>query len=254
MLTDDLGKLNSLTKYPSIPTYHTIGDKGVFTDEHLDLTGPLIVTEKVDGVNARILLLPDGDYILGTREEFVYAKGDRIGNPAEGVLEHVKAIAERISTIMTDVPILTVVFGELYGHGIGRNGREYGNKSTGFRVFDVMTMDQAEAANALAMPREKIASWRQHGHQPFIARRNLDMWCHAVELDMVPVITEVGSLPTGHEDVLHWLTNTLSRTLCGLDPNVNGQCEGVVVRSADRKQIAKIRFQDYQRTLRAARK
>ena len=28
----DLGKLNSMTKYPSILTYHALGDKGVLQD------------------------------------------------------------------------------------------------------------------------------------------------------------------------------------------------------------------------------
>ena len=31
----DLDKLNSLTKYPSIPTYHKIGDKGILQEENI---------------------------------------------------------------------------------------------------------------------------------------------------------------------------------------------------------------------------
>jgi len=29
----NLRKLNSLTKYPSIPTYHKLGEKGILTEE-----------------------------------------------------------------------------------------------------------------------------------------------------------------------------------------------------------------------------
>jgi hypothetical protein len=44
----DLGKLNSMTKYPSILTYHELGDKGVLKDALLvPFSGRVIGTEKV---------------------------------------------------------------------------------------------------------------------------------------------------------------------------------------------------------------
>jgi len=77
----DLRKLNSLTRYPSIPTDHVMGEKGRLTDElSEDFSGePVYATEKVDGTNSRIVFTPDGSYLIGSREEFLHAKGKAEG-------------------------------------------------------------------------------------------------------------------------------------------------------------------------------
>lgn len=68
----DLSALNSLTKYPSIPTYHDLDPaNGSLLNTTVAYTGPVIGTEKIDGTNSRIVSLPDGTYILGSREEFL---------------------------------------------------------------------------------------------------------------------------------------------------------------------------------------
>ncbi|MEM8781093.1 MAG: hypothetical protein AAGF26_19995, partial [Cyanobacteria bacterium P01_G01_bin.49] len=55
----DLSKINSLTKYPSIITYHKLDSKnGGLLEEPLKFQGKLLATEKVDGTNARIICLP----------------------------------------------------------------------------------------------------------------------------------------------------------------------------------------------------
>ncbi|WP_236142941.1 RNA ligase family protein [Nostoc sp. CMAA1605] len=90
----DLNKLNSLTKYPSIPTYHALGEKGKLLEETVTFDGEVILTEKVDGTNSRIILLPDGNYVLGSREELLFAKGDLIGNPALGIVNSLKGVAD----------------------------------------------------------------------------------------------------------------------------------------------------------------
>lgn len=57
----DLQRLNSLTKYPSIPTYHTLDPKdGCLVAEAVRFDGDVIATEKIDGTNARLICLPDG--------------------------------------------------------------------------------------------------------------------------------------------------------------------------------------------------
>ena len=58
--TVDLGRLNSITKYPSIPTYHPMGDRGELRDGPLPFRGTVIATEKVDGTNSRVILLTSG--------------------------------------------------------------------------------------------------------------------------------------------------------------------------------------------------
>jgi len=55
----DLAKLNSLTKYPSILTYHALGDKGILQETvQVPFDGRVIGTEKVDGTNRRSGLEP----------------------------------------------------------------------------------------------------------------------------------------------------------------------------------------------------
>lgn len=66
--TASLRAVNSMTKYPSIPTYHALDTKnGCLLGETVPLAGPVILTEKVDGTNARIIALPDGSWIIGSR-------------------------------------------------------------------------------------------------------------------------------------------------------------------------------------------
>ena len=92
----DLRRLNSATKYPSIMTYHSLGEKGSLLDEHMDMgDGELIFTEKVDGTNSRIVVAPGADYVLGSREELLHARGDLIFNPALGIVEAIRDVAER---------------------------------------------------------------------------------------------------------------------------------------------------------------
>ncbi|MNJ03530.1 hypothetical protein D3C73_1638880 [compost metagenome] len=57
----DLKKINSLTKYPSILTYHQLGERGRLNDELTELKGfsdsdDVYIYEKVNGENSRIIL------------------------------------------------------------------------------------------------------------------------------------------------------------------------------------------------------
>jgi hypothetical protein len=62
---DELRKLNSATQYPSILTYHVLGQRGRLTEARTadfrdEARTDVIVTEKIDGTNARIILPPRG--------------------------------------------------------------------------------------------------------------------------------------------------------------------------------------------------
>ena len=66
--------LNSATKYPPIEMYHVLDERGTLTEDlTFGFAGDVVFTEKVDGTNARIILLPGGDYIIGSREHLLYA-------------------------------------------------------------------------------------------------------------------------------------------------------------------------------------
>src|SRR5262245_53731373 len=112
--TVDLAKLNSLTKYPSILTYHRLDPRtGGLLEEATHFSGAVIGTEKVDGTNSRIICLPDGNYLLGSREELLYARRDLIGNPSLGIADALKETAERLCT--TRRPGITVFYFEVFG-------------------------------------------------------------------------------------------------------------------------------------------
>jgi hypothetical protein len=67
----DLAKLNSMTMYPAILTYHTLGDKGVLQGTvQVPFSGRVVGTEKVDGTNSGWLDLLEL-IIVWAGEEFI---------------------------------------------------------------------------------------------------------------------------------------------------------------------------------------
>jgi hypothetical protein len=139
----DLNKINSMTKYPSILTYHKLGERGRLLDEvNISFDNPVILTEKIDGVNGRIIVFPDGLYIIGSREELLYAKGDLIGNLQLGIVDILKPIAEKL----VPISIVIIYYLEVYGGKTTKNGKQYtGNQAMGARLFDIaMILNQDE--------------------------------------------------------------------------------------------------------------
>ena len=231
-----------MTRYPSILTYHKIGEKGKLLDEiQVPLRGPMILTEKIDGVNGRIILFPDGFYIIGSREELLYAKGDLIGNPQLGIVDVLKPVAEKLEPRHW----ITVLYFEVYGGKTTKNGKQYtGSGSLSYRLFDVTYISNVE--EILQMSIEQIASWRDNGGQKFYKEDTLQM----IDLPLTPRIGEE-IIPSGSiQEVYDWLKTKITTTECGLDNGALGKPEGIVVRSANRNKIAKLRFEDYERTSR----
>lgn len=248
----NLRVLNSMTKYPSIPTYHALDPKnGGLLDECVSFPDAVIATEKVDGTNARIILLPDGNWLLGSREELLYAKGDLIGNPALGIVEQLAPVAEQIQADTGWSDSIRVVYVELYGGKIGGAARQYGAdpKRFGWRLFDVAVIRDLDV---LSWPAERISAWRDGGGQPFLDEDDLYEVVDLTALDWTPRLLDEfygDAMPTTIEGMAEMLADIAPRTGVRLDPG-EGKAEGVVFRSPDRSVIAKARFQDYERTLR----
>jgi len=241
----DLRKLNSATKYPSIPTYHALGEKGSLLEEIVDLGGgELIVTEKVDGTNSRIILMPDGRYLIGSREELLHAQGDLIHNPALGIVETLKATADRVGGVIpAQEETVVTVYLETYGGKTTAAAKQYtSRREFGYRVFDVSQVSVSQLDREL----ESISSWREHGGQDFLEEPALQEFTTNVELELTPRLT-AGPVPASIEETHEWLSATISETLVALDADAGGRPEGVVVRTPDRSRIAKIRFEDYER-------
>jgi len=257
----DLKKLNSLTKYPSILTYHCLGERGRLTENLSEEHGfiheaeSVYIYEKVDGENARIVFFKginnEIDYVIGSREELLYAKGDRVGNPYGNIADFLKPVAEKVMNNMREKQdwALTVIYQESYG-GKTKAAKNYTeNKTQGYRVFDMFSLTSDELEHLLSLPQEKIAEWREHGNQPFYDEDKKTKIIQTFELESAPLLTNVQGIlfPQTIEDTYAWLKQ-FERTRVGMD--AQGKAEGIIARSADRKIIRKIRFEDYERTLR----
>jgi len=247
--TVDLAKLNSLTKYPSIPTYHTLDPKnGELLEAVTAFTGRVLGTEKVDGTNSRIISLPDGSYLLGSREELLYGKGDLIGNPALGIVDTLKAAADRLCDGERDE--ITVYYLEVFGGKVTGASKQYtGEQRVSFRLFDVAILREYEAL--LSWPAMQIAQWRDNGGQGFAGEAALEEIAAQHGLMLPPRLFTLSSieLPQGISETLTFLRTHLAETRCRLDGAAGGKPEGIVLRSPDRSTIAKARFEDYERTL-----
>ncbi|WP_010494928.1 RNA ligase family protein [Paenibacillus elgii] len=255
----DLKKMNSLTKYPSILTYHQLGERGRLTEELSEGRGfsdsdDVFVYEKVDGENARIILFKNGDdidYLIGSREELLFAKGDRIGNPYGNIAEFLRPLADKLTDrICADEDwALTVIYQESYG-GKTKAAKNYTeNKTQAYRVFDVFSLNKKELEHLLELPQEKIAEWRDHGNQPFYHEAEKLDFVKSMELEYAPLLTSVkgSAFPQSLEETFSFLKQ-FEQTQVGID--ARGKSEGIIVRTSDRKQIRKVRFEDYERTFR----
>lgn len=255
--TTNLRALNSLTKYPSIPTYHELDLRnGGLLDNPVHFEGQVIGTEKVDGANARIILTPDGNYLLGSREELLYARGDLIGNPALGIVDSLRDVAESLPVGSAPADDAMYVFYlELYGGKIGGQAKQYSSRgAVGWRLFDIGFVDVA--AEMLRWPVERISTWRDNGGQKFAHEAFLQAMAAEACFELTPRLftVDAGELPTEIEKMHAFLGGQLPGTLVALDDSAKGAAEGIVLRTADRSVIAKARFQDYERTLKRRNK
>ncbi|AUG76951.1 hypothetical protein CFP65_2093 [Kitasatospora sp. MMS16-BH015] len=243
----DLAALNSATKYPSIPTHHELDPKnGGLLENPTAFTGEVVLTEKVDGTNGRIVLLPDGDYFIGSREELLHARGDRVSNPALGIVAALRPLADRLKGRPADG--ILVYFLEVYGHRVGAAAKQYtAGGNVGHRLFDLARVPE----EALGWDRERIAQWRDGGGQYWSSEADLQRAAEAEGIEVTPRLGTVpaGQLPTGIEETHSWLNAMLPDTRVALDEGAGGRPEGIVLRTPDRSLISKARFQDYERTL-----
>lgn len=254
-----LRHINSMTKYPSIPTLHVIdGNNGVLTEALTPAFAGLApetmvyATEKINGTNCRIIVFPNGDWIIGSREDLLNSKGDRIPNKTLGIVSAVSQIAHDLG--MDSLRLRRrrhpgVYYGEVFGAGI-EGGKAYSRKQVSFRLFDYLELDNFD--DMLSWPIEKVASWRDHGGQLFANQRVLTEESAETGLELVPQVLHFtwSGFNTNRRDVADFLARYASSTRVALDASGNNKSEGLVLRTHTRGAIAKVRVEDYNRTLR----
>jgi hypothetical protein len=123
----------------------------------------------------------------------------------------------------------------------------------GFRLFDLVFIENYE--EMLAWPVDRIAHWRDNGGQQYVDADQLVRIVQEIGVEPVPALFDIdaSALPTDIEATYQFLLDH-EWTLCKLDDGAAGIPEGVVVHSPDRSRIAKIRREDYERTLKRRKK
>jgi hypothetical protein len=254
MLINDYDKFNSMTKYPSIVTYHEMGQKGKLQSS-LSVKLPedvtLKLTEKIDGTNCRLIMVANRteyDYFIGSREELLTAKNDRIPNVQMGVVAELKPICNNLcaSNFAKKCGVF-VIFGEFYGGKLPATKMYSKMQLTDFRVFDVMYISFTEISELMTKTRAEIAAWRDNGGQTFFTNVELSNFCDEFNLKEVPFLTFTSSsdFPVTLKDTYEFMKN-FEKTKAGID--FSGASEGFIGRTSGRGIIFKCRFEDYKRS------
>lgn len=243
-------KLNTLTKYPSILTLHAIGERGRLLN---GLTTPISsddemsATEKIDGTNVRILCYGD-EHVFGSREFLLSHNDDLFFDPAQGIVESMR----EFGFAFPKTEKLLVIYGELYGGRVSSNSKWYGTDKVGFRLFDVVEFKNLDVLNLL-LPH--ISSWREKETETGIVYGQNFLKADEIkqrfsQFEMVPSVPfELGDMT--HETIMENLKKFIPSTNVAHSENALKRAEGVVIRNADRTKIVKLRFEDYERTLKA---
>lgn len=261
-----LANLNSMTQYPSIPTLHAMDSRGRLTNQvAVDFgTQEILGTEKIDGTNARIILLPTYDhvpatdrraYLIGSRKEILTAQGDLVANPSQGIVDTLQWVAQRANVLdmrsarhLDRDESIRVLYGEVYGGKIGKASANYTNIGrVGFRFFDIVDIELAEWSSMIDWAPEKVAAWRDGGGQKFLGEEAFQLTAQACGLEYAPrIVSTTADRIATHND---------AHALCRLTTSVHldgtgGPAEGMVLRTLDRSLIAKIRVEDYRKATR----
>ncbi|WP_328372986.1 RNA ligase family protein [Streptomyces sp. NBC_00445] len=250
MRSINLRSLNSATKYPSILTFHERDPKrGTLLEEATVFEGDVLLTEKVNGAGARIVVFSNGDYIIGSREHLLHARGDLIANPKDGVAEALRPVADALWTPGGGGTQVLVLYLEVYGGALGRNAGQYtGHNRVGFRLFDAATVPE----DVLSRTPAEVSTWREHVGQEFLTEEELQGMAAREGIELAPRLGTIpaSQVPTGIEEMHDFLTSRLPATLVALDADAGHRPEGIVLRTENRSVIAKARLEDYERTLR----
>jgi hypothetical protein len=242
-------KVNTLTKYPSILTLHKMGEKGKLTTEiTTDIKDEeMFATEKIDGTNVRIICFGN-EYLIGSREFILHHCHDLFFDPAQGIVE---GIRELIAKIPNDLLQLTVIYGELFGGKMSSASKQYGTDKIGFRVFDIAMFNDL---SILEQSLDDISKWRERETengivygQEFLPKDALGDFAN--EFEVVPSLSfDLGDM--SHRTILDNLKKAIPLTNVALSDLARMKPEGVILHNKDRSKIVKIRFVDYERTLR----
>ena len=151
----------------------------------------------------------------------------------------------------TELPKDNSIYGEFYGGKVSSNSKWYGTDKIGYRVFDVAFYKDL---SILEKSLPEISRWREHETekgivygQDFVPIDNLGQVLMP-SFEQVPLVPfELGDM--SHETILNNLRKFIPETKVALSDKALKRSEGVVLRNRERTKIVKLRFEDYERTL-----
>lgn len=237
----DLGRLHARTAYPLPPSYHPPDpDTGGLGPVLPRPAGDVIAVELLDGVTCRVVLFADGSYLIGTPQRWLYASGDVVANPALGVVQTVRPLADRLSAdASVESETVLVVYGEVFGGKTPAAARYTSRGEIGYRTTDVATVSLTGEGGVAFLPEKEL--------QAFAAEHGLPL---APRVARFPA----RDLPTKPDGVLTLLEELLPSSRCRLDADADADPAGLIVRSPDRSWIAGLRFDDYRRAKKRKRR
>lgn len=139
--------------YTRDPETHKLILGEIKVPEHAAI-GSWLVTEKVDGTNIRVLLrldgfqdTPDGSNAVRKMQVEVRGRSDRANVPGDleaKILQEINARWQQVfawlqDLTMDDDTIQVCIYGEGYGAGIQKVGKQYRADDKSLRIFDVTT-------------------------------------------------------------------------------------------------------------------
>jgi hypothetical protein len=219
----DLGRLLFRTKPHPNPAYHPPDDDGRPCGVAVRPPGDAIAVELIEGVNVRLILAPDGSYLIGDAKRWLFAAGDLIANPLHGVVAAVRPLAERVPP----QDEWRVVFGVVFGGRAPGAERYTSKRETGYRLTDVATLTDDGLT--------------------YFNERELQAFAGETQVPLAPRVARFPArdLPTRPDPTRDFLEELLPASKCRLDAGADGDPAGVILRTADRGWIAEVRFDDY---------
>jgi RNA ligase-like protein len=256
-----LAKLDTATKYPSIETYHKLGERGRLLEERnhdWPEHEPVYVTEKIDGVNGRLIFLPgrNAPWIAGTRDQLVAASSDVVWNKDQGVAEALLGPNApkpwTLSTYLDDGYVFVMYF-EVYGHKPTPHWNEYSpdGKEPLIRLFDAQFFQQDWLGYFKSV--EDVARSRDSDGGIWFVEDRLEALAGRMGVQCVPNLWTgtTTDLPHDVAGMDRFMYSFGRDTRAGI--NGGGRSEGIVIRTRGRRTIAKARRQSYEKTLDAHR-
>jgi hypothetical protein len=150
---DGLRKLNSITKYPSILTYHNLGQRGslvnsLVEDKHFDKHRSIYITEKIDGTSSTYVLVNHAKPGHNPKYEFIVSSRNvRQLDPDQVCYHDVNVYWEmaekydlenRMKLILASLPYshFVVLQGETFGANL--QGNKYKMQDRDIRFFNII--------------------------------------------------------------------------------------------------------------------